>query len=105
MTTGELETTESLWMRLAMSHAALEILYDDARALADDPLATSAELHDLAMQLEGVLELARVSSGLAAGRLSGDGSSTSAAPSGASPEVVRPGRVPSDGPSGPPASL
>lgn len=87
MTTGELETTESLWMRLAMSHAALEILYDDARSLASDPLATSAELRDLALQLEGVLELARVSSGLAAGRLSGGGSPPAPA-SGAPPRVI-----------------
>ena len=82
MTTGELETTESLWMRLAVSHAALEILYDDARALASDPLATTAELRDLAEQLEGVLELARVSSKLAAGRLGARGSPPAAPPRG-----------------------
>jgi len=90
MTTGELETTESLWMRLAVSHAALEILYDDARALASDPLATTAELRDLAVQLEGVLELARVSSGLAAGRLGAGGAPRAALCRIADPGLARP---------------
>jgi hypothetical protein len=69
MTTSELEETRSLWMRLALGHAALEWLYRDARGLAADPLASPAELHDLAVQLAGALELARASSRLAAARL------------------------------------
>lgn len=69
MTTNELEETRSFWMRLALGHAALEWLYRDARTLAADPLASPAELRDLAVQLAGALELARASSRLAAARL------------------------------------
>ena len=69
MTTSELEQTRSLWMRLALGHAALEWLYRDASGLADDPLASPAEVRDLALQLSGTLELARACSRLAAARL------------------------------------
>lgn len=69
MTTSELEQTRSLWMRLALGHAALEWLFLDAKRIAADPLASPAEVHDLALQLAGVLELARASSRLAAARL------------------------------------
>jgi len=56
-------------MRLAMGHAALEWLYQDARTLAADPLASPSELRQLAEQLAGTLELAQASSRLAAARL------------------------------------
>jgi len=69
MTTRELEDTRSLWMRLALSQAAIEALDLEARRIAADPLANPAELRDLALQLSGALELARMSSRLAAARL------------------------------------
>ena len=69
MTTSQLEQTRSLWMRLALGQAAIEWLYLDAQRLAADPMASPAELQDLAAQLAGALELARASSGLAAARL------------------------------------
>ena len=69
MTTRELEQTRSLWMRLALGQAAIEALDAEARRIASDPLANPAELRDLAVQLSGALELARMSSRLAAARL------------------------------------
>ena len=69
MSTSELEQTRSLWMRLALSHAALEELYRSALTLSADPAATPDEVRDLAEQLAGTLELARSSSRLAAERL------------------------------------
>jgi hypothetical protein len=69
MSTAELEQTRSLWMRLALSHAALEQLYRSALALSADPAATPDEVRNLAEQLAGALELARASSRMAADRL------------------------------------
>jgi hypothetical protein len=69
MSTAELERTRSLWMRLALSHAALEQLYRSALTLSADPAATPDEVRDLAEQLAGALELARASSRMAADRL------------------------------------
>ena len=69
MSTAELEQTRSLWMRLALSHAALEQLYRSALTLSADPAATPDEVRDLAEQLAGTLELARASSRMAADRL------------------------------------
>ena len=69
MSTAELERTRSLWMRLALSHAALEQLYRSALTLSSDPAATPDEVRDLAEQLAGALELARASSRMAADRL------------------------------------
>jgi hypothetical protein len=69
MSTAELEQTRSLWMRLALSHAALEQLYRSALSLSADPSATPDEVRDLAEQLAGALELARASSRMAADRL------------------------------------
>jgi hypothetical protein len=69
MSTVELERTRSLWMRLALSHAALEELYRSALSLSADPAATSDEVRDLAEQLAGAMELARASSRLAADQL------------------------------------
>jgi len=69
MSTAELERTRSLWMRLALSHAALEQLYRSALELSADPAASADEVRDLAAQLAGALELARASSRMAADRL------------------------------------
>ena len=69
MSTAELERTRSLWMRLALSHAALELLYRSALELSADPAASADEVRDLAAQLAGALELARASSRMAADRL------------------------------------
>jgi hypothetical protein len=69
MSTVELERTRSLWMRMALSHAALEQLYRSALTLSADPAATPDEVRDLAEQLAGTLELARASSRMAADRL------------------------------------
>jgi hypothetical protein len=72
MTTDQLDRTLPLWMRLAVSQAALEMLHQDADRLAQDPSASPAEVHDLAIQLSGSLELGRVSSLLAARRIRRD---------------------------------
>ena len=69
MSTRELEQTRSLWMRLALSHAALEELYRSALMLSADPAATPDEVRGLAEQLAGALELARASSRMAADQL------------------------------------
>jgi hypothetical protein len=69
MTTDELDRTLPLWMRLAISQAALEMLHQDAARLAEDPATSPAEVHHLATQLSGSLELARISSRLAAHRI------------------------------------
>jgi hypothetical protein len=66
MTTEQLDRALPLWMRLAISQAALEMLHQDAARLAQDPAASPAEVHDLAVQLSGSLELGRVTSRLAA---------------------------------------
>jgi hypothetical protein len=83
MSTAELERTRSLWMRLALSHAALEQLYRSALTLSADPAATPDEVRDLAEQLAGTLELARTSSEMAADRLQ-----TPAPPPAPPPEIV-----------------
>ena len=87
MTAADYERGLSLWMRLALAQAALEILEEDAARLGDDPATGPADLRDLADQLSAVLELGRVS-GRAASRAFG-------APS---------ARPQDDGPSGPCAS-
>jgi hypothetical protein len=69
MSTVELERTRSLWMRLALSHAAMEELYRSALTLSADPAATSDEVRGLAEQLAGAMELARASSRMAADQL------------------------------------
>jgi hypothetical protein len=69
MSTAELERTQSLWMRLALSHAALEQLYGAALSLSADPAASADEVRDLAAQLAGALELARACSRMAADQL------------------------------------
>jgi hypothetical protein len=66
MNTDQLERTRSLWVRLAVTEAALGLLYEDATRLAADPGATAGELNALSAQLAGSLELGRVSSRIAA---------------------------------------
>ncbi|MBA3260200.1 MAG: hypothetical protein H0T68_12145 [Gemmatimonadales bacterium] len=66
MNAVQLERTRGLWVRLAVTEAALDLLYEDATRLASDPSATAGELHALSSQLAGSLELGRVSSRLAA---------------------------------------
>lgn len=69
MTTDQLVRTEALWMQVAVSQAALELLYEDATRLSRDPAASAAEVYDLAAQLSGSLELGLVSSRMVARQL------------------------------------
>jgi hypothetical protein len=69
MNTDQLERTRSMWVRLAATEAALQLLYEDASRLAADPSATSDELLALSTQLSGSLELGRVSSRMAASQV------------------------------------
>jgi hypothetical protein len=66
MNTDQLERTRPLWVRLAVTEAALDLLYEDATRLASDPAVTADELNALSSQLAGSLELGRVSSRIAA---------------------------------------
>ena len=70
MKAADYERGASLWMRLALAQAALEMLEQDAVRLGDDPATGPADVRDLADQLSGVLELGRVS-GRAASRTFG----------------------------------
>jgi hypothetical protein len=65
MTAADYERGVSLWMRLAMAQAALELIQEDASRLASDPTAAPADLRDLADRLSGALELGRVSGRMA----------------------------------------
>jgi hypothetical protein len=60
MTAADYERGVSLWMRLALAQAALEMLQEDATRLGADPSTGPAEVRDLADRLSGVLELGRV---------------------------------------------
>ncbi|MGH7513903.1 MAG: hypothetical protein ACREOQ_13390 [Gemmatimonadales bacterium] len=60
MTAADYERGVSLWMRLALAQAALEMLQEDATRLGADPTTGPAEVRDLADRLSGVLELGRV---------------------------------------------
>jgi hypothetical protein len=80
MSTDELERTRSLWVRLAATEAALQLLYEDATRLASDPAATSDELYALSTQLSGSLELGRVSSRMAATEVQPDAEPEPATP-------------------------
>jgi hypothetical protein len=66
MTTDQLMRNQSLWYRLAISEAALELLHEDAIRPSDDVAMSPAELHELVAQLSGALERGRVSSRMAA---------------------------------------
>jgi hypothetical protein len=70
MKAADYERGASLWMRLALAQAALEMLEEDAARLGDDPATGPADVRNLADQLSGVLELGRVS-GRAASRTFG----------------------------------
>jgi|SRR5689334_2277852 len=65
MTAADYERGVSLWMRLALAQAALELIHEDAYRLANDPTTGPAELRDLADRLSGALELGRVSGRMA----------------------------------------
>ena len=65
MTAADYERGVSLWMRLAMAQAALELIQEDAARLADDPTTGPADLRDLADRLSGALELGRVTGRMA----------------------------------------
>lgn len=60
MTAANYEQGLSLWMRLALAQAALELLQEDADRLGDDPVTGPADVRDLADRLSAVLELGRV---------------------------------------------
>ncbi|MEP7177322.1 MAG: hypothetical protein ABI860_12305 [Gemmatimonadales bacterium] len=70
MTAANYERGQSLWVRLALAQAGLEMLEEDAARLGGDPATGPAEVRDLADRLSGVLELGRVS-GRAASRTFG----------------------------------
>ncbi|HET8836389.1 MAG TPA: hypothetical protein VFN08_16805 [Gemmatimonadales bacterium] len=65
MTAADYERGVSLWMRLAMAQAALELIHEDAYRLANDPTTGPSDLRDLADRLSGALELGRVSGRMA----------------------------------------
>jgi hypothetical protein len=65
MTAADYERGVSLWMRLALAQAALEMLQEDAARLGADPTTGPAEVRDLADRLSGVLELGRVTGRMA----------------------------------------
>ena len=60
MTAADYERGVSLWMRLALAQAALELIQEDAIRLGDDPTTGPADVRDLADRLSGVLEFGRV---------------------------------------------
>jgi len=60
MTAAEYERGVSLWMRLALAQAALDLLQEDAARLGNDPTTGPDDVRDLADRLSGVLELGRV---------------------------------------------
>ena len=60
MTAADYERGVSLWMRLSLAQAALDLLEEDASRLAADPATAPADVRDLADRLSGVLELGRV---------------------------------------------
>ena len=66
MTAADYERGVSLWMRLSLAQAALELLEEDATRLGEDPDTGPAEVHHLADQLSGALELGRVTGRVAA---------------------------------------
>ena len=65
MTAADYERGISLWMRLAMAQAALELIHEDASRLGRDPTTGPADLRDLAERLSGALELGRVTGRMA----------------------------------------
>ncbi|HUR95013.1 MAG TPA: hypothetical protein VMY76_10545 [Gemmatimonadales bacterium] len=60
MRAADYERGVSLWMRLALAQAGLEMLQEDAFRLGEDPATGPADMRDLADRLSGVLELGRV---------------------------------------------
>lgn len=66
MTAADYERGTSLWMRLALAQAALELLEVDAARLGADPATAPSDVRELAEQLGGALELGRVTGRMAA---------------------------------------
>ncbi|MEP6689242.1 MAG: hypothetical protein ABJC36_12910, partial [Gemmatimonadales bacterium] len=66
MTAADYERGVSLWMRLALAQAALELIQEDAYRLGADPATGPADVRDLADRLSGALELGRVTGRVAA---------------------------------------
>lgn len=60
MTAADYERGLSLWMRLALAQAALELIQEDASRLGRDPTTGPGDVRDLADRLSGALELGRV---------------------------------------------
>ena len=60
MTAADYERGVSLWMRLALAQAGLELVREDAVRLGNDPATGPADVRDLADRLSGVLEFGRV---------------------------------------------
>ncbi|HKT60413.1 MAG TPA: hypothetical protein VJQ46_10190, partial [Gemmatimonadales bacterium] len=65
MTAADYERGVSLWMRLALAQAALELIHEDATRLGSDPTTAPADVRDLADRLGGALELGRVTGRMA----------------------------------------
>ena len=83
MTAADYERGVSLWMRLSVAQAALELLAEDAARLGADPATAPADVRLLAEELSGALELGRVTGRVAArtfGGLSRAGVSSFQAP-------------------------
>lgn len=58
LSTTQLDLVLPLWERMAFAHAGFVMLQEEATALGDDPALDPAELHELAVQLSAVLDLA-----------------------------------------------
>ena len=56
MTAADYERGVSLWMRLALAQAALDLIQEDAARLGSDPTTGPADVRDLADRLSGALE-------------------------------------------------
>jgi hypothetical protein len=58
LSTAQLEEILPLWERMAFAHAGFTMLQEQAVALGRDPSLDPSELHELVVQLSGVLDLA-----------------------------------------------
>lgn len=58
LSTSQLELILPLWERMAFAHAGFALLQERAATLGLDPVIDPSELHDIAAQLQGVLDFA-----------------------------------------------
>jgi erythromycin esterase-like protein len=58
LSTSQLELILPLWERMAFAHAGFALLQERASTLGLDPVVDPSELHDLAAQLQAVLDFA-----------------------------------------------